>query len=99
MAWGTFGRTDLQKISSGYPERGLEGKVRAPGRNIHLRLQIPHPTGLGHSMRRARWDLQSSGLIMPFCLVQGWFYRIAIIGLNQETILVLVKFTLNSWVW
>lgn len=52
-----------------------------------------------HSMRRARWDVQSSGLKMPFCLVQGWFYRIAIIGLKQETILVLLKFTLNSWVW
>lgn len=44
VAWDTFGRTDLQKISSGYPERGLEGNVRAPGRNVHLWLQVPYPS-------------------------------------------------------
>lgn len=49
-----FGRVDLQKTSSGYSERGLEGKVQAPGGDIHLWLQIPQPPGMGLGLRTAR---------------------------------------------
>ena len=62
-------------------------------------LQLPHPHRSGHSLGRARWNLQNSELKMPFCLVPGWFYKIKAICLNQEIVLVLLKFTLNSWVF
>ena len=99
VAWGIFGKTDLWETSSGRPERGLEGKIRASGRSIHLGLQLPHPHRSGHSLGRPRWNLQNSELKMPFCLIPGWFYKLKAICLNQETALVLLKFTLNSWVF
>lgn len=93
-----LGRVDLQKTSSRYPERCLEGTVWAPGRDLHLGLQIPHPRGWD-TAGQGQVGLWRPGLGCPLVWLKGVSRELMIICFNQETTLFILKFTLKSSVW